>query len=128
MPPANALGRPKPSLLLALRYTDQHNIGQSQFPWTLVYTNRPSNKHRPHVITQSHPGAKAYWTLSVHTQETVSLAWLRVTVWNRNVVIRLSVACEMLRRRESNYKQGRISLTCWPNASMTGNHNDDQTL
>ena len=36
-------------------------------------------------------------------------------------------ACETV-EEESNYKQSRISLVCWPNASVKGSHNDDQTL
>ena len=38
-------------------------------------------------------------------------------------------ACEALsKKRKSNYKQGRIYLICWPNASKTGNHNDHRLL
>ena len=38
------------------------------------------------VITQSHPGPKARWTLYVHTQETVRHTLLRVAVCNKTVV------------------------------------------
>ena len=39
-------------------------------------------------------------------------------------------ACETVvrRERESIYKQGRIYLICWPNASKTGNHNTHHLL
>ena len=55
-------------------------------------------------------------------------AQFRVAACIATVAVRLSVACETIRRRESNYKHGLISLICWPNASMTNNETTNQTL
>ena len=85
--------------------------------WTLVYTHRSSNDHRSHVITQSHPGPNACWTLYVHTQETVSHTLHRVAVCNKTVVSDSVSMCDCRKKKESIYKQGRMCLTCWPNAS-----------
>ena len=76
------------------------------------------------VITQSPPGPKGPLALYVHMQETVDHTLLRVAVCRTTVVSRLIVHVRRsVRKRKSNYKQGRIYLICWPNASKTGNHN-----
>ena len=82
-----------------------------------------------HVITQSPPGPKGPLALYVHTLETVDHTLLRVAVCSTTVVSRLSVHVRLSEEeRESNYKQGRIYLICWPNAAKTGNHNDHHLL
>ena len=98
--PANANCRPKPTLLLALRHTNQTQHWPKPGSWTLVYTHRSSNDHRSHVITQSPPGPKGPLAPYVHTQETVDHALLRVAVCNTTVLTRLSVACETISTKE----------------------------
>ena len=126
---ADTNGRPTPTLLLALRYTNQTQHWPKPGSWTLVYAHRSSNNHRSHVITQSLPGPKALWSLHVHMQETVGHTSLRVAVCSTTVAVRLRVHVRRsVEERESNYKQGHTSLICWPNASMIDNHNEHKLL
>ena len=106
-------------LLLALRYTRQTQCWPEPGPGLLCTHTDPVIVTDPmlYVMIHSHPGPKACWTLHVHTQETVNHTLLSVTLCYMTDVIRLSVAVRRSnRKRESNYKQGRISLICWPNA------------
>ena len=95
----------------------------------VVFVDRLSKMVHLTVITQSPPRPKGPLALHVHTQETVDHTLLRVAVCNTTVVSRLSVHVRRsVRKRKSNYKQGRIYLICWPNASKTGNHNEHRLL
>ena len=97
---ASTNGRPQPTLLPVLRYTNRTQHWPKPGSWNLVYTHRSSNDHRSHVITQSPPGPKGPLALYVHTQETVDHTLLRVAVCCTTVVIRLSVACETISTKE----------------------------
>ena len=94
MTTASTNGRPKPKLLLVLRYTNPSQHWPKPGSWTLVYTHRSSNDHRSHVKTQSHLGSKARWTLYVHTQETVDHTLLSVAACSKTVVSVYQCACE----------------------------------
>ena len=64
------------------------------------YGTPPQGLRGGPVITQSHPGPKARWTLYVHTQEMVSHTLLRGAICNKTVVSRISVACETFCTKE----------------------------